>query len=144
MAVFVLAALASGCARRVSVADLEGGGAEVGAVVTLTSGETVRCRLLSLSGEEMLVEVYYPLRGNVELRGSGPYRTVAMDGEPVRGELTTVERDGTQRTARVRRTILLNEIANATFHRSGSEASLGPILSAVTGPVLGALLALAM
>ncbi len=134
----------SGCARRVPVAELEDRGADVGAVVTLENGDTFRCRVLSLSRDELLVEIYYPIGGDVELRGSGADLRVVVGGERVLGEITSIERDGISRTALVRRTIPVDDVSHATFHRSGSEASLGPILSLFVGPVVGALLALAI
>jgi hypothetical protein len=142
VALALLAALTAGCAKRVAAEELDAGGARVGAVVALASGETVRCRVLSLSRDTALVEVYYTIGGRTELRGTGDARYISVDGERVPGELVAVERDGADRTALVQRSVRLSDIRSATFHRSGSEASLGPILSTLIGPVVGALLAL--
>ncbi|MFH1502103.1 MAG: hypothetical protein ABIG03_03555 [Candidatus Eisenbacteria bacterium] len=143
-AVVACALLLAGCARRVPVAELEARDASVGAVVRLTSGEALSCRLLSLSTDALEVEVYYPVGGDVELWGTGEDRRVVSGGEQVAGDLVSVERDGVSRTAVVRRMVAVSEVTTATFHRSGSEASLGPILSLLVGPVIGALLALSI
>ncbi len=137
-----LAALAAGCARRVPMGDLEAGGAQVGAVVVMGDGETFRCRVLSLSRETAIVEAYYVVGGDVALRGSGDERYIAVDGRRVPGEIVEIRLDEATRTVTLRRSLNVADIDTATFHRSGSEASLGPILSALVGPVVGALLAL--
>jgi hypothetical protein len=135
--------LLSGCARRVPVSELESAGAQVGVAVTLTGGDELECRLLSLSSDDMLVDVYYRIGGEVQLRGTGSGRRVVSKGEEVPGELAAVVQESPgRRTAIVRRTIDLDEVSRATFHRSGSEASLGPVLSLFVGPIVGALLAL--
>lgn len=122
--------------------DLDTGGARIGAVIVLENGETLRCRLLSLSREEARVDVYYAVGGDIALRGAGETRSVLVRGEPVPGDVVAVEREGIDRTAVVRRSVAVADIKSATFHRSGSEASLGLILSTFVGPAIGAMLAL--
>jgi hypothetical protein len=139
------AILTTGCARRVPVAALEDGGAHVGVVVVLASGESINARLLSFSPEGMELETYHPIGGAVTLQGTGSDARLERRGKRIPGELVSVERgDGNSRTAIVRRTVPLDDVSSATFHRSGSEASLGPVLSLFIGPVVGALLALAI
>lgn len=138
-----LAVATSGCARRAPIATL-GDRGDVGVVLDLASGETLRGRLLSIDGGEMTLEVHYAVRGDVRLTGSGDRRRLEDGGAPVPGELVSVERDGSERIATVCRTIDVGEIDRATFHRDAGEASLGPVLSSVVGPAVGALLALAI
>ena len=52
--------LASGCARRVPLSDLDAGGASIGVNLTTLSGEEVSGRLLSLGGGKAVVEVQGP------------------------------------------------------------------------------------
>jgi hypothetical protein len=136
------ACLASGCATRVAGEDIDAEGARVGAVIVLDGGETLRCRVLSLTPSEAVVDVYYIVGRGTELRGAGDERAVFVDGERVPGEFVAVEMDGVDRTALVRRTVALDAVATATFHRSGSEASLGPVLSALLGPIVGLIIGL--
>jgi hypothetical protein len=142
LALVCVAGLSPGCARRVSAEDLAGGGADVGISVTLKSGETLRGRLVSLSDDRMVVDAVYVDGGDVSITGSGDNVSVLVAGVPVQGELISSSRDGGERTAVVRRVIDPADVADATFHKSSSDASLGPTLSLIVGPAVGALLAL--
>ena len=144
LALVGLLAAASGCARRTPVAELDAGGADIGVAVVLKSGEALRGRLLSMTEERMLLDARYPIRGEVRLAGAGERRRVESNGAVVPGDLVAIERDGTERTAVVRRAVEVTDVLSATFHRSGSEASLGPLLSTLVGPLVGALLGLAI
>ena len=138
----VLALCAAGCARYVASSELGALGADVGVVIRLEGGESVRGKLLSLAGDEVHAELIYEVGEGVELRGLGDRRRVVVDGEDAPGEIVAIEREGVTSVVRVRRAIRLEEIDEMTFHRSGREASLGPVVSAILGPVIGALLAL--
>jgi hypothetical protein len=142
LAVVAIATAGTGCARRVPGEDLDAEGARVGAIVVMKSGETLTCRLLSLTRDTAVVESYYPVGGDVDVRGTGEGSYLSVKGVRIEGEVVAVEREGIHRTAVVRRSLRLADVHTATFHRSGSEASLGPILSALVGPIVGALLAL--
>ena len=145
LAVAVVALLTAGCARRVPVADLGDAGAHVGVVVVLESGESFSARLLSLSPDGMELETYHPIGGAVTLQGAGSDLRVERRGRQMPGELVSLERgEGGGRTAIVRRTVSLDDVSSVTFHRSGSEVSLGPVLSLFIGPLVGVLLALAI
>ena len=135
---------AAGCARHVAAPELGAAGADVGVVVRLESGDVMSGRLLSLQGDDVHAELEYRVGEDAELRGVGDRRRVVVDGRNVPGEIVAIERDGVTTVARVRRRLKLGEIDEMTFHRSGREASLGPVVSAVLGPVVGALLALAI
>lgn len=143
-ALVVLALSLAGCARYVESSELDASGADVGVVVTLETGETAVGRLLSLEGDEVRVELTYRLGGGTDLRGLGDRRRVVVDGKDVPGEITAVGRDGATTVVSLRRSLRLQEIDEMTFHRSGREASLGPVVAAVLGPLIGALLALAI
>ncbi len=137
-----VAVLATGCARRVPVEELDAAGARVGATVVMKDGQALRCRVLSLSRQRMVVDAYYTIGGETDLRGVGGDQYVYVGGERVDGDVMSVERSDGERTAVVRRSLSPSDVDAVTFHRSGSEASLGPVLSALVGPLVGALLAL--
>jgi len=144
LALVCLACLASGCAKRVDATDLAGGGADVGVTVTLKSGESLRGRLMALDGEEMTVEASYVLGGDASVSGAGEARRVEIGGSAVPGRLVSVRTVDESRVATVERGIDIGSVARATFHRSAGDASLGPVLSLIVGPAVGALLALAI
>jgi hypothetical protein len=135
---------AAGCSRQVPLAGLSAGGADVGVIVRTADGEEIRGRLLSLTEREMVVVASYVEGGGVEVKGVGDNRWVALHGERVRGDFLGVETVDGQRVARVRRTLGVEEIGRATFHRSRREMSLATILSLLLGPSVGGLLALAI
>jgi hypothetical protein len=139
---FVILLCAAGCARHVPSSELDALGADVGVTIRLKDGHNVRGRLLSLDGDQVHTELIYRLGVETELRGLGDRRRVVVGGDDVPGEIVGVEREGITTLVRVRRYIRLEEIDEMTFHRSGREASLGPVVSAVLGPIIGALLAL--
>ena len=133
-----------GCARYVPAAELDASGAEVGVVVRFSGGAAVSGQLLALDGDKARVELIYVLGGETDLRGTGDRRRLIVDGGDVPGEVVAVEREGIRTVVRLHRSVRLDEMEEMTFHRSGREASLGPLVSAVLGPAIGALLALSI
>jgi hypothetical protein len=131
-----------GCARRVPAADLGAAGAEVGIRATMKSGETVAGRLLSMTGDLLVVEAIYEEAGGAEVVGRGSAARVVVDGGPVAGAVLGVEGARGARVARVERKLPVADVRSATFHRSGREASLGPLVGLMLGPLLGSLLGL--
>jgi hypothetical protein len=130
-----------GCARHVPVADLADEGARVGVMVTFRDGRTVPGRLLSLEDGRLDAELRYTLAGGVELRGAGEELTLVVDGQDVAAEIVSVEREGGSRIAVARQVVDLSLVSRVTFHRNATESSLGPILSVIVGPIIGAALA---
>lgn len=143
--VAALAALllcAPGCSKRVPLSSLAEGGAEVGAKLRTSSGERMEGLLVSMTDSAVRLEVEYAVRGDVSIRGTGERRIVYSGDDPIPGELLRVERRDGLSYATVDRTVALEDVVSMTFHRSRSEASLSPILSAVLGPLVGASVAL--
>ena len=135
--------LTCGCARRVPLSDLSSGGAVVGVVARTAGGEEIRGELLAVTERDMFVLASYTEGGGVDIEGFGDGRRVIVDGERVDGEVVRVDRLEGARVARVRRTLAIQGIERATFHRSGEEVSLASLLSLLLGPSIGGLLALA-
>jgi hypothetical protein len=135
---------ACGCSRHVPLTDLSAGGAVVGVIATTVDGEEIRGELVSVTEREMVVLARYTQSEAVEIEGFGEGRRVIVDGVRVDGEVVSVDRVEGARVARVRRTLRVVDVARATFHRSGQEASLGTLLSFILGPSVGGLLALAI
>lgn len=140
----VAALLLPGCARYVESSELDSAGSSIGVILTLEDGETARGRVLSLDGDEITIEFKYRLGGGTDLRGLGDRRRVVVNGRDVPGEITAVDREGATTVVYLERRLRFRDIEEMTFHRSGREASLGPVVSAMLGPMIGALLALAI
>jgi hypothetical protein len=133
---------ALGCARHVSLRDVGSTTSEIGVRLTTRDAEDLSGVLLALTDDAVSLEVHYEIRGRVSLDGVGDSRRVVVDGVPVPGEIVGVDRHDGSRTARVRRTLPLDEVAGMTFHRSRTEASTAPVVSHLLGPAVGGLLAL--
>ncbi len=141
-AILAAGILFSGCARRVSLADVAEEGGNVGVVVTTGDGESHSGALVSMTEERLVVKVTYRLGARVSLAGVGESRRVLIDGEPVPGTLAGVDRENGERVARVTLVFALEDVARVTFHRSRTEARTAPIVSHLLGPIVGGLLSL--
>lgn len=141
-AVVIAALLLTGCARRVPAGDLASAGADVGVRLRLRPEREIEGRLVSLTKDTIVLDVEYAESEGVELAGAGERLRVIARGEPVDGEILSVEGRGSGRRATVRMSFPTGDVAEATFHRSSREATLGPVVSALLGPLVGASLAL--
>jgi hypothetical protein len=138
LSVLVLVA-SGGCARRVSVGELEDSGTAVWTRAVTVQGEVLTGRLLSLSASAMDIELRYPIEGDVRVRTRVGTTELLSGAEVVQGELTDVIREDNGRVALVRRSLGVAEVESATFHESRGEQSLRSIISTLLGPTTGAL-----
>lgn len=128
-----------GCARRVSVGELEDSGATVWTRVVTVEGEVLTGRLLSLGASAVDIELRYPIEGDVRVRTRAGNSELLAGTEVVQGELTDVIREDDGRVALVRRSLRVADVESATFHESRGEQSLRSIISLLLGPTIGAL-----
>lgn len=138
----VLALFLGGCARRVPVSELDARGADVGVRLVLESGGRVDGRLASLTPEAVVVDALYSEGAGVVFESTGERLRVIADGARVDGEVLSVEGRRPRRVATLRLTFAVADVREATFHQSAREARLGPIVSLLLGPLVGASLAL--
>ncbi len=133
--------LACGCSKRVPLEDVAESGADVGVRLTTVAGDELEGTLMSFDSERLIVEVPYLIGRGAELRGTGDDQTVVVEGEEVPGRVVRVVFEDNNRTAHVERTFPLNEVAQATFHRSTAETRSAPLVSTFLGPLVGLILA---
>ena len=131
-----------GCARHVPLAELGTSGAVVGVRLTMSDGEQVTGRVISLDAGSVVVAVRHVIAGDVRMRGRGDERALYSGAERVPGRLVRVDADEGGRTAVVHRTLRAVDITSATFHESSGERSLSAIVSLLLGPVVGGALGL--
>jgi hypothetical protein len=139
LAVVLPLVLCTGCARRVPLSELDSANADVWTQVKTANGEQITARLVSLDAMSMVVELEYPIRGDVRLQDRLGETELYSGTTRVEGEVVEVRRGEGGRTAVVHMTFATSDVASATFHETKSQKSLRAIISTLLGPVVGGL-----
>jgi hypothetical protein len=134
-----IALACAGCARRVPIQSLEGSGAIVWTRIVTTEGEELTGRLLSLDASSILVELRYPIEGDVLLRTRTGLTELVSGTTRVPGDVVEVTAGDDGRVAVVHRVLRTADVEAATFHESSGEQSLKSIISMFLGPAVGGL-----
>ena len=131
----------AGCARRVPLSELGGSGASIWTRIVIEDGEELTGRLVSLDASGIVLELIYPIEGEVRLSTRLGETELFSGTQKVEGELVEVTEGDDGRDAVVRRRIRTSRVASATFHESSGEQSLRAIVSMLLGPTVGGLAA---
>jgi hypothetical protein len=136
---WLAAFVCAGCARRVPIGELGGSAATVWARVVTRDGEELTGRLISMDASELVIELTYPVEGDVRLSTRLGETELFSGTTRVEGDLIGVSDGEDGRQALVHRRLRTLDIASATFHESQGEQSLRAIVSMLLGPAVGGL-----
>jgi hypothetical protein len=139
-AVLCLAGLVlAGCSRRVPIGEIGTSGTAVWTRIVTEDGERLRGRLVSLDASEIVIEIAYPIEGDVRLSTRAGKTELYSGPERVEGELVGVIEGDEGREALVHRRCRTIDVESASFYESKGEQSLRTIVSLFLGPAVGGL-----